>query len=234
MNSLTLPRWFGRRKNKSSHESKSETSHKSCKSLLENSADRQDLNNQRFPALTSPTRPSKSTCDLPSSIEHPLATSEETTRGTKRARQLQAVSEHNLNIVPVPTHDDIISARQNLRKCLSTRGLPIENGHTYENFTPVSHDPEYQNFSGLGLYRHPSNTQLSILDETDEPVNFDRLHLQRASRKLFASQRDVQNYQNIPALGFLLPSSLSLGIPAPCNSPTWHFAEVLSRRPTPI
>ena len=162
----------------------------------------------------SPKRASKSTCDIPTSLASPtppLATSE-STWSQKIEDQFDNGSQYFMPLVgtPViqnPTHDDIINAKRNLRKSLSANTL-TNSGNIYENISPIPSDsePNYQNLPNVRhsftsakvnyendvCRRYGSGGQLSILDEAeDEPASMERLNMLRASKRLFASQRDI-------------------------------------------
>jgi len=223
MNSMTLPRWFGRRRktgDKKGHQGPMIANLDSSQLSLSRPNVKKDSGIKVFnKGWLSPKRTSKSTCDLPSSTSSaaaptpPLATSEETWRVHKSAIHTEkSGSELFLPHVGTPhwnnpTHDDVINAKRNLRKSLSSNTLPTSS-NIYEN---ISDEPNYQNFptkqqqqqrysfatSSNVRYddevsrRFGSGAQLSILDEADEPASIDRLDMLRASKKLFASQRDI-------------------------------------------
>ena len=108
-------------------------------------------------------------------------------------------------IIQNPTHDDILNAKKNLRKSLSANTL-TNSGNIYENISPIPSEPNYQylpnirhsftsanvNYENDVSRRYGSGGQLSILDEAeDEPASMERLNMLRASKRLFASQRDI-------------------------------------------
>ena len=233
MNSMTLPRWFGRRKNKADSGKKSlEVLNSGDFSKDKNLDLCNELNNRR--RLPSPTRTSKSTYDLSSTTDRPLATSDLTpTAGPRFKTSAQSSSERNLNQVQfgtplwhITTHEDILSARQNLRKSLSTTILP-PGAQIYENVSTGAGDAEsshYQNVSrpNRSLAASPARARLGgplgIVDEADEPDSFDRLALFRTSKKLFASQRDMLNYQNVESLNSFLNHGSSLSLSKGSNA----------------
>lgn len=207
MNSMTLPRWFGRRKKKNVR-----------KGGLGNydqcfASDDGDVNKTATRRSPSPKRTSKSTYDIPTYVrDNPLATSEATPLKSDVGNS-HSVSERNLNHIGtpnwhVPKHEDIISARQNLRKTLSETFLPT-GSQIYENVSQGvgEDDSNYQNvdkFFQRFSYSSPaaqgqacrvSIAQLGILDELEENIGFERMDLLRASKKLFASQRDILQQQ---------------------------------------
>jgi hypothetical protein len=166
---------------------------------------------------------SKSTCELPTTVTGhaaPLATSEETRERYVDDSASMPPAGHSMTTFGTPhwrgpTHDDIMAARQSLRKSLSATTLPssssVSSSKTYEN---IAEEPNYQNVSLLkdrfSLELNPDaaevlqRARLDILDEADEAASFERLDMLRASKKLFASQRDLQQRQNSLARRSLL------------------------------
>ena len=219
MNSMTLPRWFGRRRKNGENKSnrgpmlaKLDPSNLSVSTpnVKQDSPSVKKVFNKGW---LSPKRASKSTCDIPTSSAtptRPLATSESTDWSQKLEDHFEKGSQYfnplvGTPIIQNPTHDDILNAKKNLRKSLSANTL-TNSGNIYENISPIPSEPNYQNLPNIRhsftsanvnyendvSRRYGSGGQLSILDEAeDEPASMERLNMLRASKRLFASQRDI-------------------------------------------